>query len=213
MPDHILRNFFLIALVLLLSACGGGGSNNTQQQPPPTNSNPTSAATSSVSAAYSTETVQLDGSGSSDSDGQINSYAWTQTAGPAVSITNADQSMAEFVVPRLENAAEIKVQLQVADDDGAIGTSEVAIQVTPAPVQFAVDISGTQPFVDSDPVTLLVTAATLNGSNISPSSLEWESDIQGSLAISVSISQSITVALDYGDHVLTQLETLETSES
>ena len=203
MPDHILRNFFLIALVLLLSACGGGGSNNTQQQPPPTNSNPTSAATSSVSAAYSTETVQLDGSGSSDSDGQINSYAWTQTAGPAVSITNADQSMAEFVVPRLENAAEIKVQLQVADDDGAIGTSEVAIQVTPAPVQFAVDISGTQPFVDSDPVTLLVTAATLNGSNISPSSLEWESDIQGSLAISVSISQSITVALDYGDHVLT----------
>ena len=202
----ILRNFFLVALVLLISACGGGGgggNDNSQPPPPPANSSPTAAATSSVSAAYSTETVQFDGSGSSDSDGQIASYSWAQTAGPAVTIVNTDQPMSEIVVPRLENAAEIRVRLLVTDNEGATGTSEVAIQITPAPVQFVVDISGAQPLVDSDPVTLLVTAATLNGLDVSPSSLEWASNIQGSLASSVSINQSIDVNLGYGDHVLT----------
>jgi len=204
MIRHFSQGFLLFFVGIILVACGGGGGgSNNSPPPPPTNSSPTPVATSSVAAAYSTETVQLDGSGSSDSDGQISSFAWTQTAGPTVSITNADMSLAEFVIPRLESASEVRIQLQVTDDDGANGTSEVAIQATPAPVQFAVDISGTQPFVDSDPVTLLVTAATLNGSNVSPSSLEWVSDIQGSLANSVSISQSINVTLDYGDHVLT----------
>jgi hypothetical protein len=195
--------YFVLSVFLLVSACGGGGGEGDNTQLPPTNSGPTSIATSSVTSAYSTETVGLDGTGSSDSDGQISSYAWTQTAGPSVSITNADQSTAEFVVPRLEDTAEIRVQLRVTDDDGASGTNEVAIQVTPAPIQFAVDVSGSQPFVDSDPVTLLVTAATLDGSNILPSSLAWQSDIQGSLASSVSIGQSINVTLSYGDHALT----------
>lgn len=203
MTCRVLRKHFVLSAFLLVSACGGGGGGGDSTQPPPTNSGPTSIASSSVTSAYSTETVGLDGTGSSDSDGQISSYAWTQTAGPSVSITNADQSTAEFVVPRLEDTTEIRVQLRVTDDDGASGTNEVAIQVTPAPIQFAVDVSGSQPFVDSDPVALLVTAATLNGSNILPSSLAWQSDIQGSLASSVSIGQSINVALSYGDHVLT----------
>lgn len=198
------RTFLSIFLGAILAACGGsGGGSSTSPMSPPTNSKPISTVTTSDSVAYSTETVQVDGRGSWDTDGQINSYAWTQTAGPAVLIANAGMSLAEFVVPRLENAAEIRVQLQVTDDDGAKATSEITIQVTPAPVQFVADITGNQPFIDSEPVTLLVTAASLNGSNVSASSLEWESDIQGSLASSVHIGQWIDVVLDYGDHILT----------
>lgn len=187
----------------IVGACGGGGGSGSSPPPPPSNFNPTPVATSSVASAYSTETVQLDGSGSSDSDGQIASYSWTQTAGPAVSITNPDSAQAEFVVPRLEDIAEVRVQLRVTDNDGAIGTTVLNIQVTPAPVQFAVEISGSEPLVDSDPVTLLVTSITLNGTDISPLSLEWESDIQGSLAMSVAVNQPTSISLSYGDHQIT----------
>ncbi|GLY97620.1 hypothetical protein [Actinoplanes sp. NBRC 103695] len=40
------------------------------------------------------QNVQLDGSGST---GEIDSYAWTQVSGPAVTLTNADQATASFV--------------------------------------------------------------------------------------------------------------------
>ncbi|MFG1608409.1 hypothetical protein [Actinoplanes sp. NPDC049265] len=40
------------------------------------------------------QTVQLDGSGST---GQIDSYAWTQVSGPAVTLAGADQPVATFV--------------------------------------------------------------------------------------------------------------------
>lgn len=160
-------------------------------------------ATSTVSSAYSTQNVQLDGSGSSDSDGQINSFSWNQTEGPSVSIINADMPSAEFVVPRLDSPAQVAIQLQVTDDDGASNTSEIVIQVTPAPIQFVVDVSGSEPFTSGQPISLSVNAATLNGSDVVPLSLEWSSSIQGLLATSFGLGQTIDVSLDAGDHVLT----------
>ncbi len=201
----------LMLLVLLASAffvtsCGGGGGgggNSPAPQPPPANVAPTALASSSAPSAYSSETVELDGSQSSDADGQVSGYSWTQTGGPAVGVSNADMARAAFIVPRLEDAAEIEMRLEVTDDDGASDAAVVTISVTPAPIQLTVDISGNLPLTDGSPVSLLVTTATLDGSNVVPVNFSWESSIQGGLASGFGVNDSVDLALDYGDHVLT----------
>ena len=76
--------------------------------------------------------VTLDGTGSTDSDGTITAYQWTQTAGPVVAITNADQATATFTSPAAP--ASLTFQLQVTDDDAATDTDSVVITVNAPPV-------------------------------------------------------------------------------
>jgi hypothetical protein len=63
--------------------------------------------------------VTLDGSTSSDADGSIAAYAWTQTAGPAVVVSNATSPQAFIVVPMEAVAATLVFRLVVTDNRGA----------------------------------------------------------------------------------------------
>jgi hypothetical protein len=47
-------------------------------------------------------TVTLNGLASSDPDGTISSYSWTQLSGPTVSISNANTAVASFIAPDLD---------------------------------------------------------------------------------------------------------------
>ena len=63
--------------------------------------------------------VTLNGSSSSDSYGTIKSYTWTQTAGPTVSIINAESPAASFVAPYPgAQGATLVFQLSVRDQYG-----------------------------------------------------------------------------------------------
>jgi len=74
-------------------------------------------------------TVTLDGSGSTD-DGTISGYAWTQTAGPTVTLSNASSAVASFVVPNVAATTTWTFMLTVTDDEAATGTDEVSVTTT-----------------------------------------------------------------------------------
>ena len=69
--------------------------------------------------AIETTTVVLDGSGSSDPDGDVSGFAWSQTAGPVVALTDADTAAPSFTVPDVDAPTELVFELVVTDDEGA----------------------------------------------------------------------------------------------
>lgn len=75
--------------------------------------------------------VQLDGNNSSDPDGSIVSFAWTQQSGPAVSLENADSANASFQAPLVAQTTALQFRLTVTDNDGAQASDSVTVTVLP----------------------------------------------------------------------------------
>jgi len=82
--------------------------------------------------------VTLDGSGSSDSDGTIASFAWTQTGGPTVTLTGANTASPTFTAPNVSSgSAVLTFQLIVTDNLGvpsAADTVTVTVNAQQPPV-------------------------------------------------------------------------------
>ncbi|WP_455212285.1 PKD domain-containing protein [Kaarinaea lacus] len=78
------------------------------------------------------QNLTLDGSASSDSDGQIVQSHWTQVSGRRVTINNADSAVASFVSSGMRRG-RIKTpvfELTVTDDQGVMATDQVTVIVT-----------------------------------------------------------------------------------
>ena len=71
--------------------------------------------------------VTLDGSGSSDADGETLSFAWSQTAGESVPLENADTARATFTAPLQPGA--LTFRLEVADPGGATDEDTATVTV------------------------------------------------------------------------------------
>ncbi len=140
-------------LVFTLTVTDDGGATNintdtntvtiTVTAPVTTNQPPVANAGALQTVAIGA-TVTLDGSGSTDSDGTIATYAWVHTTtdgvAPTTAITVANGETSTFTAP--DAAAELVFTLTVTDDDAATHTDMVTITVT-APVvttSFAVTI-------------------------------------------------------------------------
>jgi len=78
------------------------------------------------------EIVTMDGSGCNDPDGTIVSYAWKQTSGANVVITNANQSIASFTAPNID--AQLGFQLTVTDNDGTTNTQGMTVTTKHVPL-------------------------------------------------------------------------------
>jgi hypothetical protein len=127
-----LRLCSLVILTHLLFACGGSSSPsvNNPPTPPPANSPPTANAGSDQSVDEQS-VVTLSANGSSDSDGTIASYLWTQNAGSSISLNNSTSSAPTFTAPTLTTAEILSFQLTVTDNDGAVSTDSVNVEVIP----------------------------------------------------------------------------------
>lgn len=99
------------------------GAETAEQEPPVANA----GVDQSVSG---NALVLLDGRGSSDSDGEIVGYHWTQTFGPSVSLNAAGDGTATFVAPDSpgENLL-LQFQLEVEDSSGLASTDTVSVAV------------------------------------------------------------------------------------
>jgi hypothetical protein len=128
---------------------------------PPPNQPPVANAGNNVTITLPTNSVTLNGSNSTDADGNIVSYVWSWVNGPATySITNT--GAVSTTVTGLGQGI-YTFRLQVTDDDGATATDDIVITVNaapPPPNQPPVARAGTDIVI-----TLPVNSVTLNGSN------------------------------------------------
>ena len=123
-----------LLLVFALHGCGGGGGGSDGGN---VNAAPTAAAGPDQSRIEG-DIVALNGTGN-DTDGTISTFAWAQTAGPAVTLSNAGIANPTFTTPSITGAEAVTLRLTVTDNRGGTGTDTVTINVAndEAPVAVA----------------------------------------------------------------------------
>jgi hypothetical protein len=72
--------------------------------------------------------VTLDGSGS---EGNIGSFSWAQTGGPAVALSNANSAVAMFIAPLVASAVTLSFQLTVVSETQLADTDSMSVIVQP----------------------------------------------------------------------------------
>lgn len=105
------------------------------------------------------ETVILDGSLSSDPDGQVVGYIWEQIDGPPVTLADANTAEARFTAPTpADDHAALTFRLTVTDDSGLRATDTAVVNVTATAVP---------PNADAGPEAAVSegTTVTLDGTN------------------------------------------------
>lgn len=122
---------------------------------PPANKKPVANAGVDVSV-IAPGPVQLDASLSSDSDGSIVSYAWTQTSGPSVTLIGADSVNSSFATDTFTQSETLQFTLTVTDNKGATASDSVAVSVT---------VEGTEP-VNAPPVAVIVAPTSVNQGDV-----------------------------------------------
>ena len=96
------------------------------------NKPPVSNAGNNIQVQLPVNTASLDGSASTDADGQITTWRWQKTAGPA----GGDLTAAGAAKTNINNLQEgtYTFQLTVTDNDGGSGSASVNVEVLPAVV-------------------------------------------------------------------------------
>ena len=112
--------------------------------------------------------VGLDGTGSSDPDGDALTYAWTQTAGDTVTLSRPSHPYPEFTSDKVTETKTYTFQLQVSDG-AATDTDTVTITVSPpganrAPV---VTLDATKRVDERSAVTITATASDPDADGLS----------------------------------------------
>ncbi|HVX00610.1 MAG TPA: hypothetical protein VHA52_09285, partial [Candidatus Babeliaceae bacterium] len=128
-------------------------------QAPPINTPPIANPGSDTTLTLPLDSIQLNGNGSSDPDGNINSYQWTQISGPAAASILSPMASSTEVTGLLEG--DYVFQLMVIDNAGASDSGQLKITVNPS-------ISLNQPPIaiagDNQSITLPETTLPVDGS-------------------------------------------------
>ena len=104
------------------------------------NSPPTAAAGPDQNVAESTN-VDLDGSGSSDPDGDTLSYAWIQTGGQNVALAGANTAQPSFTSPNVAAGSPETLTFELTVDDGTDNATD-SVDIVVAEPASAVTVAG-----------------------------------------------------------------------
>ncbi|OGO79653.1 MAG: hypothetical protein A2203_10060 [Chromatiales bacterium RIFOXYA1_FULL_46_5] len=74
-----------------------------------------------------------------DADGRISTYLWTQTSGPAVTLTGADTANVSFVAPLVASQSDVELALLITDDEAATGQASIKVPVRASTQQIIAD--------------------------------------------------------------------------
>ena len=107
---------------LVLNGIHGTSSLEQPNQPPNAN------AGNDQNVEVNTQ-VNLDGSKSSDQDGEIVSYKWEQTGGAEIDLKQSDAQTASFDVPESAADSTLTFKLTVVDDKDASDPDEVTVEI------------------------------------------------------------------------------------
>lgn len=95
---------------------------------PPPNNSPSASAGTDQTINENTSTT-LNGTGSSDPDGDVLSYSWTQTAGTGVTIINANTASPSFTAPEVGADTLLSFELTVNDGNNGVSTDSVNVLI------------------------------------------------------------------------------------
>ncbi|WP_170246397.1 PKD domain-containing protein [Colwellia hornerae] len=97
------------------------------------------------------QSVDLDGSNSSDDDGTISSYLWSQVdnGSPLLSLTSLQAMSTSIVIPDLSGNIEFEFLLTVTDNDGDTATDTVIVLGRPIPLFIVGNVIGNTASVNS----------------------------------------------------------------
>ncbi|HEU4687167.1 MAG TPA: PKD domain-containing protein, partial [Vicinamibacterales bacterium] len=117
-----------------LVGCGGGGGGTPTPNAPnlPAANTPPTANAGADQLVLTSAAVSLSGASSSDPDGTIATFAWTQTAGPPVTLSSSSTAATSFTAPAA--ATSLTFQLGVTDNAGATRTDTVVVEVNAPPI-------------------------------------------------------------------------------
>jgi hypothetical protein len=187
------------AVALLLAACGGSSGENPNPRPPPAANVAPAANAGLAQSVNAGATVTLNGSSSSDTDGTIATYAWTQTGGtPALTLSSTSIAQPTFPAPQVVSATAFTFSLVVTDNDGAASVAAtVAITVNPA-------VAG------SSNVTGRITYARVPFATTAPNGLNYGAPVQqpsrgitvNALAAGTATVLATSVTNDNGEYTL-----------
>ena len=74
--------------------------------------------------------VTLNGSGSNDPDGDALTYSWSQTLGPAVTLSDPSAAQPTFTAPTVTSDTLLQFRLSVSDPAGLVDSASVSVTVT-----------------------------------------------------------------------------------
>tara|TARA_R110000744_G_scaffold171198_1_gene289661 strand:+ start:1205 stop:2848 length:1644 start_codon:yes stop_codon:yes gene_type:complete len=150
--------------------------------------------------------VSLDASVSLDEDGEIVSYAWAQTSGTEMNITNADTVNASFGTTTAIEGETLGFSLTITDNEGATDTSDIDIYVNEHPIAFAKDyqIVETEHEISIDGIDSTDDAGIVNYS--------WLQTVGTSVTINNADTDNPTFSSDFSDDEKITFELTVTDE-